>query len=474
MVNRAVNLTALSVFVALTLISAPEPAFAGGFEYGTDNGALALARGGASTARPSLSALYTNLAGMADTERVDVFLSTNLVFRQLAFQRIGFEIVEDETPLFPGPMIAVHIRLSDHLVLGIGANGPAAVGEGHFPRGSSGEPGPSRYLMTDMSLIYGIPTVALAFTVPDAEWLRFGFGFQPAIAYAELSVYANVLAPDEELFDVRADAEVWDYFLPAVQIGFLARVGQRVEIGGQVRLTDSVSAEGEVWPTAFPFEPELRETYEPSRGRVEVPLPFATVRLGLRYRHPRPGFEERSGRYAPPHRSELFDVELDLVYESNSDFDEFVVYPLDPVHLPPPMGEIVIPELPVKQNWRDTINLRFGGTVNLIGGDLSLSTGVFYQSGAAPLAYTHLFAPAWTTIGLSFGVTYRVRWFEVTLSYAHLFLPERDVSLEQGGIFALRASPEGGTYDSPAINAGHYEASFDILSISLAARVGAR
>jgi long-subunit fatty acid transport protein len=473
MVGTRTTAILLSI-VACAAASGPRLARAGGFEYGTDNGALAAARGGAVTARPTIFAIYSNVAGIADVPRLDVMLNANLVFRDLSFQREGSAVAEDTTPLFPGPMLALHLRLSDDVALGLGVHGPAAVGEGHFDHGDLEAPGTTRYMMTDMSFIYAIPTVALAFRLPGLEGFRLGIAFQPCMARARLSVYANALAPDETLFDVRADADVMDWFVPAVQIGFLQRLGRRVEVGAQVRLTDSVSAEGDVWPTGFPYHDELREQYAPSRGRIDVPLPFATVRAGLRYRHPRLGrADEENGARVPPHRAELFDVELDVVYESNSDFDEFVVVPLEPVHVPI-VDTIEVDALPVRQLWSDTVNVRLGGTLNLLGGDLSLSAGVFWQSAAADDAYLHVVFPAWTSVGLSAGATYRYRWFEVGLGYVHIFMPDRTVSEEEGRVFALRATPDGGTFDGPAVNAGTFRASYDILVVSLAARLDPR
>jgi len=169
--------TCAAIIAAAVLLVWSGPARAGGFEYGTDNGAYALSRGGASTALPGLAALYTNVAGIADTPRLDIFTSANLVFRNLRFQRAGFRAVEDETPIFVGPMISAALRLTPNLVLGLGLHGPAAVGEGHYDHGTALDPGPSRYLFTDHSFAYVYPTVALGFSLPGIDGLRIGLGF---------------------------------------------------------------------------------------------------------------------------------------------------------------------------------------------------------------------------------------------------------------------------------------------------------
>jgi hypothetical protein len=440
------------------------PADAGGFEYGTDNGALAVGRGGAAAAIATPSALYSNIAGVADTQGSSFYTSGNLVFRQLRFQRLGFREIEDESRPFVGPMVAAAFRLTPSLVLAIGVHGPVAVGEGHYDRGTLGDPGPSRYLFTDISFFYAIPTVALGFRIRGLDSLRIGIGFQPAVASAAISVYTGTVVVDDPLFDVRVEGDVEDPFVPAMQVGFLYGIGDRVEIGAQVRFSDSIEAYGDAVPVGVPFAQDGGIRFPASRVRLDVPVPFTVLRGGVRYRHPRPGAQTGAGAAPEPHRTELFDVELDFLYESYSSFRRIVVAPLEPVHTP--LGVYDVPDLVIQQHWRDTVSLRLGGMVNLLEGGLSLSAGVFWQSAASPLEYTHLVFPAWNSVGVALGVTYRVRVLELTVAYMHIFMTDRHVSAEGGRIFALRASPLGGTFDAPAVNAGDFEGSYDILAFS--------
>ena len=97
---------------------------------------------------------------------------------------------------------------------------------------------------------------------------------------------------------------------------------------------------------------------------------------------------------------------------------------------------------------------------------------ISFQTAASPLEYTHLVFPAWMSVGLCLGATYRIRWFDITLAYTHIFMPDRHVPEDQGQVFALRATADGGTFDRPAVNAGHFQGSYDILAVSLAFRLG--
>lgn len=460
------GVTALTCFTVFW----SRPACAGGYEYGLDNGAFALSRAGAATAISGQSAIYSNVAGVADTPRFSLFASGNIVFRQLEFQRLGFRSVEDQSRPFLGPMVAFAVRLTPSLVLAVGVHGPASVGEGHYDHGTAIDPGPSRYLFTDMSFFYAIPTIALGFRVRSIEGLRIGIGFQPAFASAAISIYAGTVLVDEPVFDVRIDADVADSFVPAFQVGFLYQIGERIEIGAQARFSDDVEATGEVVPTAVPFQEVGGQQLPPSRVRIDVPIPFVVLRTGIRYRHPRRSRVASEVRL-PPHRSELFDIELDVIYEANSAFSELLVDLLEPINTP--FGALDVAGLTVEQHWRDTVALRLGGAVNLLDGDLSLSGGVFWQSAASPIEYTHLVFPAWNSVGLSFGLTVRIRRLDLTVAYSHIFMNERHVSADQGKIFALRATPRGGHFEEPAVNAGDFRGSYDILAVSATVTFGA-
>lgn len=470
MMLRPVSLAAaLLLGAALAL---PSTAVAGGFEYGTDNGAESVARGGASTALGgSMHGLYTNVAAGADTPgRADIYLSGNLTFRHLWYQGIRegsdepLTAVEDENPLFAGPMLAASIRVWRYLTVLVGANGPAAVGWGHFPHGTMDDPGASRYDLTDMDILFLWPAVGLGFTTPGLEGLRFGFTFQPAFLHVHFTNYANASRPDNPSTDILTDLDVMDPFVPAGQLGVLYRFWN-MELGAQVRLSDSIEAEGTLTPTETPYDEETRSEREGVPATMTFSWPFAVFRFGARYFMPRPGHEEE----ILPHRREIFDVEVDFVYENNSALDEYVVEVHEPLQMS--FGEVPLPTVHIPHEWQDTYAVRLGGSVHLLGGDLTLSLGGFFETETVPNALTRLDYAGWTRIGVGAGATYRVAWFEVTAAYQHIFMLDRTVTLEEARAFPLRGNAIGGVFEDYPINAGDYRGGYDILAISLAARI---
>src|SRR4051812_23139314 len=109
--------------VALVTL-APGGARAGGFDV-PDNGAEALARGGAFVAKAdSPLALYYNIAGMARQRGTRLELGANLVYHDIAFTRAGnypgdpndprtpyggsrYPTVHDEKNWFPAPYLGI-------------------------------------------------------------------------------------------------------------------------------------------------------------------------------------------------------------------------------------------------------------------------------------------------------------------------------------------------------------------------------
>jgi hypothetical protein len=483
---------------------------AGGYEYGTDNGAEAVARAGASTANPGLSAIYTNVAGIADTDYVDLYLTNNFVWRQLMFQRAAsanhsdlgsayesqvreWEPTEDEAGLNFGPMLALHVRVADWLVLAIGANGPAAVSTGIFDIGTREHDlegcetgtcanelsGAARFDTAAQQVIFVWPSIAAGFSFPSFPNLRIGVSFQPSFIYMAFTAYAE--AATSLVNDVEATLHVWDRFVPGGQIGVLYRVNgfERLELGLQVRLSDSIDAEGEAYPTINarhdadepdpPWEhPNERPT---TTARFVAPWPLAVVRFGVRYAHPRADVPADA---VANYERELFDIELDFIYENTSQMDGYDAtisnIDLDPQGLIPAISEV---NLHITHDWRDTFGLRLGGSVNLLGGHLTIAAGVSWDSQTEPVEQTRIDYAPWGHYGVSIGVIGRFSILEIALSYEHLFMPDRTVEVGEGEAYRLMAQagsyPDTVNQDVP-INEGHFEGGYDIVGFSLGFR----
>jgi len=394
-----------------------------------------------------------------------------------------YELAENQTALFPlGLGLAGHIRLLDFLVLSIGLNGPAAVGWGDFAgpdyqsdsNDDNALSGAARFDLTHMDILFLWPSVGLGLSIPGFRNLRIGASFSPQFAHLAFKSYAYA----GEGSELETDLSLWDPFVPAGQIGFMLRLW-RFDMGAQVRLSGSIDAEGDIGLKYFHNDDGTEENASAENARFEAPWPLTVFRMGIRYAHPREGAEEDA---LLPFQRELFDIELDFIFEQNSSLDQYDVT-IDNTtigSLPP----IETSEMVVAHNWKNSYGVRLGGSVHLLRGMLTLSAGVSWDSAAVPEEFTRLDYIGWGSVGVAAGLTFRISIIELSIAYQHLFVWDRDVELPpqadprstqydpdwspcEERACALDAMASGGL-SNEIINAGHYEASYDIIGMSLA------
>jgi hypothetical protein len=195
------------------------------------------------------------------------------------------------------------------------------------------------------------------------------------------------------------------------------------------------------------------------------------LRFGMRYRW-------LTG--PPSDEHELADVELDLQWERWSAVRSMDTYvnadligePIEPFRLP--------------HFYRDTISIRLGGSLTvprrLLGGKLTLSAGLYYDSSASPLRYTRLNYQAFALMGFGVGASYRLRGVEVYLAVSQTWggwgWPwefEKKRKVERSCIEPIdpfnapsmeRCDPYADGYDEQRdINRGVYELTYTILSL---------
>ena len=133
---------------------------------------------------------------------------------------------------------------------------------------------------------------------------------------------------------------------------------------------------------------------------------------------------------------ELFDLELDVVYEYNQQVTDFVVHnPAGSQAAIRPAGcaqgdasclvNIPVPStLPLAHGWSDDIVFRLGGDINIIPGFLAVRAGASFE---IPLNRSYVtwmtndFMQGWR-IGLHLGATIRIdNHFDLSVAYAHIF-----------------------------------------------------
>jgi long-subunit fatty acid transport protein len=466
----------------------PDVASAGGFEL-SGAGTRPLGRGGAFAARADdgLALLY-NPAMLADLTESQVTLNAGLAIWDACVSRPGtyqdaiggpgaaptgdtifnrpgpnpdswlanpFPTVCNSGPPQVLPQIIGSVRISPEFTLAFGILAPNGVGASQWG-GSDGTvtgadggsvPSPTRYALTDASLLLFHPSVGFGWRPLD--WLRVGATFQWGVGIIGFTNYTNIGAQFEDPHDdVRTHLSVVDPFVPAailsvhivphdnfdIMVGarFSDAIGGAADASGDLTLTSGVYGTSDPAGMA-PLTP-TQSTVPGARLQSGQPFSFtAAFRYGHRLRpraYTRPGDAGLRPGPDDPMADELFDLELDIVYELNSQVGDFVVST-------PPGSEITIQNtggglssvpvpspLPIPHGWRDNVVLRLGGDVNVIPGVLAFRAGLSYDQ---PIDQTYVryvindFIQGWR-VGLHVGGTVRIdNHLDISLAYAHYF-----------------------------------------------------
>lgn len=482
----------IAAVAGAALVVCPSIVKAGGFDELPDQGAEALGRGAAFTAKADdTTAIYWNVAGLARQRGTKLAINANVHFNTFYFARAGqyaddsadpttpwggepYPLVQDKNKSFLLPMISVSsdFGLSERLTFGLGVFGPAATGR-TFPIGLEGKPAPSRYDFVQSSSSVLFPTVGAAYRVTRnidvglAGHLVLANLNEMSISYADLGGGACKSAED-----FRCDAEgrlEAKGASAAASVGVLARVTPAIQIGAQLRSPTSVTAEGTV-------------TTKLSSGAA-LPANAATATLDL------PWIMRAGVRYIGLDKTfEKYDVELDGTYEGwgGAQGDGPTVVTTDPTGATKDPTTIVS-----THRWKNTFSVRAGGAYNLplhdlmsgqrssAGDDstthddegvLSVRAGFFYDSPTTDSAYTRLDTNTLAKIAATAGVGFKKSTFSVNLAYAAVLSLSRTVT--DGDIRPSNGAKQGAEVDGegnplPVVNNGEYRAFSHILSLGV-------
>lgn len=432
-------------FVCLLLSAGgASSARAAGYYSGTQ-GARAAGRGGAFTAKADdLTAVIFNPAGLAHLDQSLIQLSNRFSYDSLEFTRaptldwkeeedgvaplVGFETARNSEPwqlLDPLLGVASKLGLRDW-TFALVAHAPAGPSRGAFPLD-----GGQRYLMVSREAIilnYSA-TAAYAF----GERLAVGASLQwiavPRLRYS-LVIDANQFAaranPISSELDMHATTTGSDPFTLNAVIGAWYRPVPQLEIGvsGQV-IPSAIETKSELH--IDPVRPEvtgevqLRRDGEPANDvRVTLPLPV-TARAGVRYR------QLREGR-------ELFDVELDVAYESWSRVKNFTL-DSNGIQATLQAQTLDVGKIEIEKRWRDTFTASLGGDYALLPGRCTVRAGVFYQSAAAKDAYANVDFAAGQQLGAALGASVQLSKLELAFAYEYRVQPSFSVAERDARVY---------------------------------------
>ncbi len=433
-------------------VTVTSPAFAGGY-YSGEKGAHAAGRAGAFTARADdITAVLYNPAGLSDVGGTLIHVGNRFSYNAYEFTRkptldwgslqdsppgssqnrvppyVAFEPVENQTPwqlLDPLLGVATNFGLKDW-GFALAAYAPPGIAKQRYA-----VEGAQRYMMVDRE------AVMLTYSLTAAWQYRklFGVGASlqwiavPNLRYS-LVIDGNTLSqpgsPVNSAFDMRATVEGSDLFTPNAILGAWYRPVPFLELGlsGQV-IPASIETDStlDVTPLSDGFGEDVALTRngEPADDvSLTLPLPI-TARLGVRYIHLKEG-------------AEVFDVELDLGYESWSRVESFAV-DSDGLRAtlrgtPVDVGNIVL-----EKKWRDTFSIQLGGEYAVAPSLVSVRGGVFYETAVATPAYAHVDFVSGEQLGAALGGSLFVERFEIALAYGIRHQPEVSVNERDARVY---------------------------------------
>jgi hypothetical protein len=512
----------------LTALAVPSSVSAGGFEIPA-TGTRAAGRAGAFTARADDPlATWYNPANLAALEGVMVTADVHLPWWQSCYERAGtyggfeggfFDQSQFGTIGNPGgpgdfsneafpricrqggpritPTLLLSMRVSDRVGLGFGLIAPAGSGTNVWANregiveGVTGEerPAPHRYqqIFTDTALV----RLAFGGGVRLAPWLRIGGTFLWGMSFTDSTVYGRSQGGEEPGRDIRVDmTDMTDRFVPGAIGSIHIDPSPSWDIAFNVNWSSDVRARGNGQLTSGDFaydDPDAPGATPPSTALVplglHVPQPL-TMRLGIRYAKPRPGADvrRRQGKPRDPMRDEVFDLELNVGYERNSQIDAFTLTNRGqlscseanrgPHCFRPAFDEGTISATlgetnPQPKGFRDQVTLHLGSDVNVVPDRLALRAGLSFESQGYDLALWQLDFQPGRRMGLHLGATVRLKGLNVSVAYARIFQWDAVVTEDEAALQQVVQFGDGAT-----INAGRYENAWHLFSVSIQYRFG--
>ena len=501
-VARSRPVASTTIAIATLLIGSSAYASTG-YEF-PENGTEQLGRAGAWVARASNPlTTYFNPAGLAG-QHSGVMLTTNLVWQKNCLQRknpdgtiatasgatYGYpeEVCsEDNGKPFPNPQLGAVFQINDRMSLGFAVLGPSTKGKWKYPALVDGTwngnarkvPGPQRYLLMSDDLLLVWPQIGIGIEVTDN--LRVGASFIWGLGRLKFTAMAAGIADtqssgypyptDDFGGDFRADLDVKDLFVPGFTLGVLWSPSKNFDIGGWYQWMDDIKAKGDT--TIFgpiyganPQNPPTEQASTTTTGdavSVVAPWPMQ-ARVGVRFHQPREGAApEFATGSRDPMALDVFDVELDVTWANNSQFDTLSVTLPDNTFVRAGNLEMTMPtDASIPHKWKDAFGVRLGGDYVLIPNKLAFRAGGFFQTEAQDPKYLHIDYIASQMFGLNAGATVRFGALDLMAGYGHVFFK----GLDNGGDGMVQGLAGTAPYrTSNAVNGGSNSSVANIASI---------
>lgn len=465
------------VAFALAILCMPSAAFGGGFET-PDNGTRSVGRGGAYVAGvDEPSAVYYNPAALSRVDGFGLTLNLNLVNSSLEFDRapytyqedgrpedrftrtIEFDPIADKAGLFPAPMLfASHDFGLEDWTFGFGLYGPSAYGVREYeempitPEGSELDPcvdlgvtpcrdrptiqrsGGQAFMLVDQNILLMYPSLATSYEFENIG-LSIGLTAQLVLLFIDFAVAVDGSSSQPTDVD-RPSVEAEELYSPTVFnatgvsgtgiLGVLWEPSDRFALGASYRMRHKMKATGEI-DIDLPPLGGVEAGFVDSNGNLSdqtdatLRLTFPDIfRVGAQYTH-----RGEAGR-------ELFDVELNFVYETWSLTDAFRVQVEGVLQDSAGVLGREIPPLVLPRRFNNTFSLRLGGDISALrnpdtGNGPVFRLGTFYESNGQDNEWTNLDFASWLRVGASVGASYHIGPVSIDAAFQYVWSPERTV-----------------------------------------------
>jgi long-chain fatty acid transport protein len=468
-------------------------AFAEGGYYAGTMGARASGRGGAFTARADdLSAVSFNPAGLAKLDATLIQLGNESSYNTYTFTRaealdygnpdpqtgapplVVFDKVKNSQPWqILDPMVGAASKLGlKNWGFGLAAFAPPGISKEEYPLG-----GGQRYMMVGREAIILAYAASAAWKYQDifgvgatAEWIHV-----PRLNYSLVidgSVFARAANPVSSSLDMLATMKGSSTFTFNAILGAWYRPMPFLEFGlsGQVVPTSVVTHSTlSVTPlgSAVASVGLTRDGSPANDVTLTLPLPML-FRSGVRYRH-------LAGA------REIYDLELDVEYETWSRVKNFTIDTHGLQANVPGQAPINIDRIVIDKHWRDTVAVKLGGDYAVMPDRLTLRAGGYYETAVADPAYANVDFPGGPQVGGALGASIFHKRFELAVAYQLRVQTNVSTSEANARVYqqvpssacqapytdAVSCNPNFLGQPSPAINAGTYNASSHFVAINV-------
>lgn len=412
-------------------------AHASGFYFG-DNGAKAMAQGGAFTAQADdLSAMQHNPAGLTQLRGLSFLVDNNFMNNEVSFWRqdpgwnptAPSNLMEKVTrsgsnfapggTVFASPMFGVSYGFElfgRAATVALGLYVPPAVGLNQYaapdytqengryvknPRRFS----PNRYMLVKQDIVIAFPTLSLAYDVH--RLVQVGVSLQLVVSQFDFNqaVYSGLSDPaksteEDPSFDSMVSANLAGKLGFTAVAGVMVRPTDSLSFGVSVRPPIAIRARGKLTFDLGEAARSLNSQVTGDQGELAFTMPLELA-IGA--------------RFSP---SSTWGVNADFRYQGWNSLDALVLTPID-VTLKVGAGEAQpVAPFRIPKNWVGTFSARVGGSYRPWKWT-TFSAGAWYETSAQPSTYFALDFPHPSRVFVTAGVTGHLGPVDVVAAFVY-------------------------------------------------------